>query len=77
MTNKIPKKELNGRGLDRASLATAARNAMSSLSSGDVLKIIASPGLISDVNSFCREIGASILDQSEGGGEMSFSVRKR
>jgi tRNA 2-thiouridine synthesizing protein A len=54
------------------------KKAIDTLESGQVLRMTATdPGSIPDVAAFSNRTGHAILEQSEGGGEYSFLIRKR
>ena len=69
--------ELDCRGLNCPLPILKTKKAIDGMSSGEVVKMIATdPGSIPDVAAFSRRTGHEILDQSEGGGEFIFFIRK-
>ena len=72
-----PALELDCRGLNCPLPILKTKKAMNGLSSGDLLKMVATdPGSIPDVAAFSRRTGNEIVEQSEGGGEYVFLLRK-
>ena len=69
--------ELDCRGLNCPLPILRTKKALKDLASGDILKMIATdPGSVADMGAFGRRTGNQIVDQSEGGGEFVFFVRK-
>jgi tRNA 2-thiouridine synthesizing protein A len=70
-------KELDARGLNCPLPILRTKKAMAELTSGDVLKIIATdPGAVKDFEAFAKQTGHTLLDSSEGGGEFTFFLKK-
>ncbi len=54
-----------------------ARKAMKSLTSGEVLEVLATdPGAVEDFKIFCQVTGHALLSSSEAGGVYRFEIRK-
>lgn len=72
-----PALELDCRGLNCPLPILKTKKAITALESGDLLKMIATdPGSIPDVAAFSRRTGHEVVEQSEGGGEYVFLIRK-
>jgi tRNA 2-thiouridine synthesizing protein A len=72
-----PALELDCRGMNCPLPILKTKKAIDGLEVGQVLRMIATdPGSIPDVAAFSRRTGHEILEQSEGGGEYSFLIRK-
>ena len=77
MTDITPTQELDARRLPGPQLARRVAGALDSLASGDVLKVVISdPSSVADLAAFSGSTGHRIVDQSEGGGELTFMIRK-
>ena len=81
MTDSIsqtePQLELDCRGMNCPLPILQTKKAIDSLASGDILKMISSdPGSVPDISAFSRRTGHLIVEQSEGGGEYVFFIRK-
>ncbi len=73
-----PALELDCRGMNCPLPILKTKKAIDTLESGQVLRMTATdPGSIPDVAAFSKRTGHAILEQSEGGGEYSFLIRKR
>jgi tRNA 2-thiouridine synthesizing protein A len=73
-----PALELDCRGMNCPLPILKTKKAIDTLESGQILKMTATdPGSIPDVAAFSNRTGHAIVDQSEGGGEYSFLIRKR
>ena len=69
--------ELDARGLNCPLPILRAKKSINSLSSGQVLKIIATdPGSVKDFEAFCKQTGNELLDSAQQGGEYHFNIRK-
>ena len=78
MSEITPTQELNVRRLTGRELVGAVKSAVASLASGDVLKVVATdPGSVADMAAFSRSTGHEIIEQSEGGGEVTLLIRRR
>ncbi len=78
MSDITPTQELDCRKLNCPLPVLKTKKAMEALKSGDVLKVVATdPGSVADMAAFSRETGYAILDQSEGGGEFVFYLKRK
>jgi len=69
--------ELDARGLNCPLPILRTKKAIGNLSSGDVLKVVATdPGSVKDFDAFTKQTGHELLDQSEENGEYTFFVQK-
>ncbi len=69
--------ELDARGLNCPLPILRAKKSIQSLSSGQVLRIVATdPGSVKDFEAFCKQTGNELLGSSQDGGEYSFNIRK-
>lgn len=72
-----PAAELDCRGLNCPLPILKTKKAIMAIAPGDVLKVVATdPGSIPDMAAFSRRTGHAIVDQSEGGGEYVFFLRR-
>lgn len=72
-----PALELDCRGLNCPLPILKTKKAIVGLAAGDILKVVATdPGSIPDMAAFSRRTGHEIVNQSEGGGEYTFWLRK-
>ena len=70
--------ELDACGLNCPLPILRAKKSLSSLDSGQILKIIATdPGAVKDFEAFARQTGNELLESSEEGGKFHFLVRKK
>lgn len=70
--------ELDACGLNCPLPILRAKKSLSSLDSGQVLKIIATdPGSVKDFEAFAKQTGNELLDSSEEGGKFHFLVKKK
>ena len=70
-------KELDARGLNCPLPILRAKKALSDLSSGQTLHIIATdPGSVKDFEAFARQTGNELLESSETDGEFTFLLKK-
>ncbi len=77
MTRFSPTQELDCRGLAGPKAVLKTKKALTGLAAGDVLKVVATdPGSVADMAAFSRSTKHEILDQSEGGGEFTFFIRR-
>ncbi len=73
-----PQLELDCRGLNCPLPILKTKKAIQGLEVGQIVKMIATdPGSIPDVAAFSRRTGHEVVQQSEGGGEYTFWIRKR
>ena len=69
--------ELDASGLNCPLPILRAKKAISSLSAGQVLRIIATdPGSVKDFEAFCKQTGNELLESGEEGGKFVFLIKK-
>lgn len=69
--------ELDATGLNCPLPILRAKKALSSLTSGQVLHIIATdPGSVKDFEAFAKQTGNKLLESSEEGGKFHFMMQK-
>ena len=69
--------ELDARGLNCPLPILRAKKAMNGMSSGEVLKIVATdPGSVKDFEAFCRQSGDELMNTNEDGGEYTYLIKK-
>lgn len=69
--------EVDARGLNCPLPILRARKGINSLTSGQVLKIVATdPGSVKDLEAFCKQTGNEMLESSQQNGEYHFNIRK-
>ena len=69
--------ELDASGLNCPLPILRAKKAISSLSVGQVLRIVATdPGSVKDFEAFCKQTGNELLDSGEEDGKFVFSIKK-
>lgn len=69
--------ELDASGLNCPLPILRAKKALSSLSAGQVLHIIATdPGAIKDFEAFSKQTGNTLLESREEGGKFYFLIKK-
>ncbi len=69
--------ELDARGLNCPLPILRAKKSIQGLSSGQVLRIVATdPGSVKDFEAFCKQTGNELLDSTQQGGEYLFDIRK-
>ncbi len=72
-----PALELDCRGMNCPLPILKTKKAIDTIEVGQLLRMTATdPGSIPDVAAFSRRTGHEIVEQSEGGGEYSFLIRK-
>ena len=77
MADITPTQELDLRGIQGSLPERRIREAMRRLNAGDVLEAVTTdPGSVADMAAFSRSTGHEIIEQSEGGGEYTFYVRR-
>ncbi len=70
--------ELDACGLNCPLPILRAKKSLSSLESGQVLRIIATdPGSVKDFEAFAKQTGNELLESSEEGGKFHFLVKKK
>ena len=71
-------KELDARGLNCPLPILRARKALNEMSSGQVLRIVATdPGSVKDFEAFAKQTGNALLSQSTNDKEYTFFMRKK
>jgi tRNA 2-thiouridine synthesizing protein A len=71
-------KELDARGLNCPLPILRTKKALSDLSSGQVLKVLATdPGSVKDFQTFSRHTGHELLSHAEANKEFTFFMRKK
>jgi len=71
-------KELDTRGMNCPLPILKAKKALAEMSSGDVLKVIATdPGSVRDFQAFARQTGNELLEQSSANDEYVHFLRRR
>ena len=71
-------RELDTRGLNCPLPILKAKKALAEMSSGDVLKVVATdPGSMRDFQAFARQTGNELVDQSSDDKEFVHYLRRR
>ena len=71
-------KEIDTRGLNCPLPILKAKKALSELSSGEVLKVVATdPGTVRDFQAFARQTGNELVEQSTEGADFIHFLRRR
>jgi len=71
-------RELDTRGLNCPLPILKAKKALAEMSSGDVLKVVATdPGSVRDFQAFARQTGNELLEQSSANDEFVHFLRRR
>jgi len=71
-------KELDARGLNCPLPILRTKKALADLSSGQVLKVLATdPGAVKDFEAFSRQTGHQLLSHAEERKEFTFYMRKK
>jgi tRNA 2-thiouridine synthesizing protein A len=71
-------KELDARGLNCPLPILRARKALAELTSGQVLRIVATdPGSVKDFEAFSKQTGNELLSHSEANKEFTFFMKKK
>ena len=71
-------KELDTRGMNCPLPILKAKKALAEMSSGDVLKVVATdPGSMRDFQAFARQTGNDLVDQQTVGDEFIHVLRRR
>ena len=67
---------LDTKGLNCPLPILKAKKALSGLSTGDTLKVLATdPGAVKDFEAFCRQTGNELLESVESGGGFTFLIK--
>ncbi len=70
-------RDLDVRGLNCPLPILKAKKALSDLTTGQVLRVLATdPGSVKDFQAFCRQTGNELLSHTEGA-EFTYFIRKR
>ena len=78
MSNNQFDSELDCQGLNCPLPILKTKKAMDGLSSGQILKMMATdPGSVNDVQSWSKRTGNSLMDHSEDNGVYSFLIQKK
>jgi tRNA 2-thiouridine synthesizing protein A len=71
-------KELDARGLNCPLPILRAKKALNDMTSGQVLKIVATdPGSVKDFQAFSKQTGNDLLEQAEAEKEFVFFLKRR
>jgi tRNA 2-thiouridine synthesizing protein A len=71
-------KEIDTRGLNCPLPILKAKKALSEMSSGDLLKVVATdPGSMRDFQAFARQTGNELIEQTAQGEEFIHLLRRR
>jgi len=71
-------KELDTRGMNCPLPILKAKKALAEMSSGDVLKVVATdPGSVRDFQAFARQTGNDLVDQQTVGSDFIHVLRRR
>jgi TusA-related sulfurtransferase len=71
-------KEIDTRGLNCPLPILKAKKALADMSSGDVLKVVATdPGSVRDFQAFARQTGNVLLEQTSANDEFVHYLRRR
>ena len=71
-------KEIDTRGMNCPLPILKAKKALADMSSGDVLKVVATdPGSVRDFQAFARQTGNELLEQSSANDEFIHYLRRR
>ena len=78
MTETVHDRELDARGLNCPLPILRARKALNDMTTGQVLRILASdPGSVKDFEAFAKQTGNALVAQSASGAEFTFFLRKK
>ena len=70
-------KELDARGLNCPLPILRTKKALTDMTSGQVLKIMATdPGAVNDFQAFCKQTGNALLSSESAGDEFVFLMQK-
>jgi tRNA 2-thiouridine synthesizing protein A len=71
-------KEIDTRGMNCPLPILKAKKALADMSSGDVLKVVATdPGSVRDFQAFARQTGNELIEQSSANDEFVHYLRRR
>lgn len=69
--------ELDASGLNCPLPILRAKKAITALSAGQVLRIVATdPGSVKDFDAFCKQTGNELMESGEEGGKFVFLIKK-
>ena len=69
--------ELDASGLNCPLPILRAKKALGTLSSGQVLRVVATdPGSVKDFEAFAKQTGNTLMDSGEEGGKFVFRIKK-
>jgi len=69
--------ELDAKGLNCPLPILRAKKAISALTAGQVLKIVATdPGSVKDFEAFCNQTGNELISSAEADGAFEFLIKK-
>jgi len=69
--------ELDAKGLNCPLPILRAKKAISALTTGQVLKIVATdPGSVKDFEAFCNQTGNELISSAEADGAFEFLIKK-
>ncbi len=69
--------ELDARGLNCPLPILRTKKAMTGMTAGDVLKIVATdPGSVKDMEAYAKQTGNELIASSENNGEYIFYIKK-
>jgi len=78
MTAPTHDKDLDARGMNCPLPILRARKALNEMSSGQVLRIVATdPGSVKDFEAFAKQTGNELLSQSASEKDFTFFMRKK
>jgi tRNA 2-thiouridine synthesizing protein A len=71
-------KELDARGLNCPLPILRAKKALSDMTSGQILRIVATdPGSVKDFEAFAKQTGNALVDQAAAGKEFTFFLKRK
>jgi TusA-related sulfurtransferase len=77
-TTMEAQKEIDTRGMNCPLPILKAKKALADMSSGDVLKVVATdPGSVRDFQAFARQTGNELLEQTSANDEFVHYLRRR
>ncbi|OBS08380.1 sulfurtransferase TusA family protein [Acidihalobacter prosperus] len=70
--------ELDASGLNCPLPILRTKKAMNEMSSGQVMKVMATdPGAVKDFEAFCKQTGSALLEQAQESDRFVFFIRKQ
>jgi tRNA 2-thiouridine synthesizing protein A len=71
-------KELDARGLNCPLPILRAKKALSDMTSGQILRIVATdPGSVKDFEAFAKQTGNALVDHAAAGKEFTFFLKRK